>query len=545
MEIRQYVSIAWKWLWLILISTSIAAAVSYYTTSRQPKIYQASAKLLVGQSLQNPDPNTADIFTSQQLALTYIQIAKTTPVLQGTIDALGLQMSADQLNNLTNASIIQGTQLIQVGVVSSDPAYAQAIANELAHQLTLQGPASAQQDQAKRREFTQKQVDELQKKIEDGQKTIVDLNSSIQATASAREIADKQQQILTLQSQITQWQQTYATLLATLAPTSPNFLEILEPASLPTYPIAPNLAQSVLLAAAIGFLLAVAGVVLIEFLDDSVKSPDELSQVLKLPTLGSIASIPSVNEQKLIVAQAPHSPIAEAYRILRTNIQFSGVDKPIKSILVTSPGPEEGKSVSAANLAIAMAQAGLRTILVDTDLRLPSQHRLFGLANDIGMTSGLIAHTNLDGFLRPTRVENLRLITTGPLPPNPAEILGSERMRGLKAQLEAEAEFVVFDSPPCLMLTDAAILARLVDGVILVLDMSHARKDAALRAKESLEKVDAHILGILVNRARPRGAGYYYRYYYAHVRRGRLARKPKAEGRPQLLWNWINAIVRR
>jgi tyrosine-protein kinase len=545
MELRQYFSIAWKWLWLIVVSTGLAAGISYYTTSRQPKLYQASAKLLVGQSLQNPDPNTADIFTSQQLALTYIQIAKTTPVLQGTIDALGLQMSSDQLNNLTNASIIQGTQLIQVSVVSTDPANAQSIANELAHQLTLQGPASAQQEQAKRREFTQKQVDELQKKIEDSQKTLVDLNSSIQTTASAREIADKQQQILTLQAQITTWQQTYATLLATLAPTSPNYLEILEPASIPVYPIAPNLTQSVLLAAAIGFLLAVAGAFLIEFLDVSVKSPDEISQLLRLPTLGVIAKIPNVNEQKLIVALAPQSPISEAYRVLRTNIQFSSVDKSIRSILVTSPGPNEGKSVTAGNLAVAMAQAGLRTILVDTDLRKPMQHRLFGLLNDIGMTNGLMAQAKLEGFARPSKVENLRIITTGPLPPNPSEMLASERMRALKTQLEAEADILIFDSPPCLAVTDAAILARLVDGVLLVMDIPRVRRETATGAKESIEKVGGHVLGIVLNRLPARGSGYYYNYYYSHGGTSKPSRKRQVEGQPQLLRQRIKALTRR
>jgi tyrosine-protein kinase len=544
MEIRQYLSLAWKWLWLIVLSTGMAAGISYYTTSQQPKLYQASAKLLVGRSIQNPDPNTGDLFTSQQLALTYIQIVKTRPVLQGTIDALGLQMSPDQLDNFTNASIIQGTQLMQLSVIDTNPSRAQALANELAHQLTLQGPAAAQQAQAKRREFAQNQVDELQKKIQDAQNQTVELNSSIQATTSAREIADQQQQILALQAQITQWQQTYATLLATLAPTSPNYLEILETASLPTFPIAPNVTQSVLLAAIVGSLLAVAGAFLVEFLDDSVKSPDELSQLLQLPTLGSIAPIPSVNEQKLIVALAPHSPITEAYRILRTNIQFSSLDKPIKSILVTSPGPVDGKSVTAANLAVVMAQAGLRTILVDSDLRKPTQHRIFGLTNDVGLTNGLMTQSKLDGFARPTKVENLRVITTGPLPPNPAEVLGSERMRALKAQLEAEADILIFDSPPSLLLTDAAVIARLVDGVILVLDMPRVRREAAARAKETLEKVGGHILGLVLNRVHPRGSEYYYYYYYLHARKDTHSRKQHAEGHPLLLRQWIKALTR-
>ena len=343
MELKQYLSVIWKWLWLIVVSTAIAAGGSYYVTSGQPKLFQASAKLLVGQSIQSPDANSADIFTSQQLALTYIQIAKTSPVLQKTIDALGIKMSPEQLAGMSNASIIQGTQLIQLTVVDIDPARAQALANELAHQLTLQGPASTEQDQSKRREFVQKQADDLQTKIEETQKTIADLQSSIQGTASAREIADKQQQIATLQNQIVQWTQAYSGLLALLAPRSPNYLSVIEPASLPLDPVAPNLPMNVLLSATIGLLLAVGGAFLIEYLDDTLKSPDDITRLLHLPTVGSIAHIPGGEGQKVISALSPRSSITEAYHVLRTNIQFSSMDKPLKTLLVTSAGPLRGK----------------------------------------------------------------------------------------------------------------------------------------------------------------------------------------------------------
>ena len=229
MELREYFSVIWKWLWLIVLATGIAAGASYYATSQQPKVYQASAKMLVGQSIQSPDPNSADISTSQQLAYTYIQIAKTRPVLQGAIDKLGLSMVPEQLDGMFDASIIQGTQLIELRVLDTDPTRAEALANELAHQLTLQGPASTEQDQSKRREFVQKQLDDLQTGIEEAQKTIVDLQDSIEVTASAREIADKQQQIATLQSQIGQWQQTYTGLLAFLAPRSPTISRLSNP----------------------------------------------------------------------------------------------------------------------------------------------------------------------------------------------------------------------------------------------------------------------------------------------------------------------------
>lgn len=518
MELRQYLRIVWKWLWLMVLSTGIALGVSYYAASHQPKIYQATAKLLVGQSLQNTNPNSQDLFTSQQLALTYIQIAQTSPVLQSVSDALGLGMPPEQLNGMFNVSIVQGSQIIEVRVVDTDPARAQALANEMAHQLTLQGPAGAEKDASKQREFIQQQVDDLQKKIQEAQVQIADLRKSLSVTASAREIADNQQKIGSLQGQITQWQQVYAGLLGFLAPRSPNYLAVLEPASLPTYPIGPNVSQMLMIAGAIGLFLGLGGALLIEYLDDKIKTPEDISELLQLPTLGSIARMPGGYDKRLITAIAPRSPISEAYRVIRTNIEYASLDKPIKSILVTSGGPYEGKSITAANLAIAMALFGQRTILVDADFRRPTQHRLFNLTNDLGLTNALIAQSDLDRFIRPTQVENLRVLTSGLSLPNPAEVLASERMRALVAQLKSEADIIVFDTPPCLPVADPAILARLTDGTILIVDTIRTRRDAAIRAKGIMEKAGSTLLGVVLNRFSPQSSGgyYYYQYYSSH-----------------------------
>src|SRR5581483_10545302 len=337
-------------------------------------------------------------YTSEQLALTYIQIARTLPVLQSTIDDLGVSLTPDQLAGMFSANIIQGTQIIELRVIDTDPLRAQALANELAFRLTQQAPSSAEQDQLKRRSFIQQQVDELEKKIQEAQVSIADLQRSLPVTASAREIADNQQKIAALQGQSAQWQQTYAALLAYLAPQSPNYLSIIEPASLPRYPIGPNVTQTLLIAAAMGLALGLAGALLIEYLDDAIKTPEDITELLQLPTIGSIARIQGGQDRKLVTAVSPRSPISEAYRVLRTNIQFASLDKPLKSILVTSAGPYEGKSVTAANLAIAMALVGQRTILVDADFRKPAQQRLFGVTNDVGLANALLAQSELGNF---------------------------------------------------------------------------------------------------------------------------------------------------
>lgn len=531
MELKHYLRIVWKWLWLLVLSTAIAVGVSYFITSRQPKIYSASAKLLVGQSIQNANPNSQDLYTSQQLALTYVQIARTLPFLQATIDALGLEMSPDELLNMTSANIVQGTQLIELSVLDTDPVRAEALANELAHQLTLQGPAASNQEEQQRIAFVQQQVNELQTKIRDANQEIAELQKALPVTASARAILDNQQKVTTLQGQIAVWQQTYASLLAFLAPQSPNILSILEPARLPQAPVGPNTNQSLLVAAALGLLLGLGGAFLIEYLDDTIKSAEDVTELLQLPTIGSIARIPGGGNQRLVTSVAPGSSISEAYRVLRTNIQFASLDKPIRSILVTSAGPGEGKSVTAANLAVTMAIVGLRTILVDTDLRRPTQHRLFNQSNDVGVTNGLITQAEVDKIARTTWIGNLRVVTAGTIVPNPAEVLASAKMQEFKRQLEEDADIVIFDGPPVMPLADVPILARMVDGVVLVVDSVRTRREPAQRARVILQNAGANILGVVLNRFSPRSSGDDY-YYYAHARAGKSKPGPRPESIP-------------
>jgi capsular exopolysaccharide synthesis family protein len=515
MELRHYISIVWKWIWLIILAAGIAAVSSFLWNSRLPKIYQASTSLLVGQSLANPNPNSGDMATSQQLALTYIQIAKTEPVLQGVIDALQLKMSVDQLGNNVSASIVYGTQLIELRVVDTDPRRAQAIANEFARQLISQAPSSRDTEETSRREFVQKQAADIRIKIEDAQKKIAELQASINAAASAREIADKQQQIATLQGQINQWQLTFATLLNTLAPQASNYLSVVEPAKLPTSPIAPNVSLSVLLAAAIGMVLALAGVFLIEYLDDTIKTADDVSRSLGLSNLGAIANIWGANpSERLVASKHPRASHSEAYRTLRTNIQVMNLDKPMRTLLITSANPREGKSITSANLAVIMALGGLRVLLVDADMRRPQQHKLFRLSNEFGLVNALInPEATLETYLRPTETENLWVLTTGPIPPNPAELLDSKRMLDLVERFKDRFDLIMFDTPPILPRIDAAIMARHVDGVILVVDAGHSRVDSVKRAKEALVHAGGRILGVVLNRIEH--GSYYYYYYYS------------------------------
>lgn len=212
----------------------------------------------------------------------------------------------------------------------------------------------------------------------------------------------------------------------------------------------------------------------------------------------------------LITLTDPRSPVSEAYRTLRTNLSFSSLDKPIRTLVVTSPAPDEGKSTTVANLAVTMAQGGRSTILVDCDLRRPSLHSLFGLSSEPGLTN-LVLKENGTPALQSTEVEGLKFLASGPLPPNPADMLGSQRLDEIIATLCDAAEIVLFDAPPVIAVTDATVLGAKVDGVLLVVSAGKTRRDHAERAKEMLEKANVRIVGAaLTNAPKDSSMGGYY-----------------------------------
>ncbi len=218
----------------------------------------------------------------------------------------------------------------------------------------------------------------------------------------------------------------------------------------------------------------------------------------------------SHSDSDLIALRDPRSPAAEAYRTLRTNIQFSSLDKPIHTLLVTSTAPDEGKSTTLANLAVTMAQAEQRVVLVDCDLRRPVLHTLFHLSNEQGLTNSILDTEDAPLPLQETSVTGLRVLTSGPLPPRPADLLGSRRMGMIIERLKQEADMVLFDTPPVTAVTDAAVLSTHLDGVLLVLQAGKTRRDRAREARRLLEKVQANIVGVVLNNARLESSYGYY-----------------------------------
>lgn len=212
----------------------------------------------------------------------------------------------------------------------------------------------------------------------------------------------------------------------------------------------------------------------------------------------------------LITLTDPRSPVSEAYRTLRTNLSFSSLDEPIQTLVVTSPAPDEGKSTTIANLAVTMAQGGRKTILVDCDLRRPTLHTFFDLKPEPGLTN-LLLEENGQPALQPTMVDGLQLLSSGPLPPNPADLLGSHKIDQIIATLKEQADIVLFDAPPVIAVTDATVLGSKVDGVLLVINAGKTRREHAERAKEMLEKANVRIVGAaLTNAPKDSSIGGYY-----------------------------------
>ncbi len=225
--------------------------------------------------------------------------------------------------------------------------------------------------------------------------------------------------------------------------------------------------------------------------------------------------LPSTNNRRPIIThENPKSPISEAYRTLRTNIQFSAIDEELRVIMATSAGPGEGKSTTLTNLAVVYAQADMRVVLIDADLRKPTMHHTFSLSNRMGLTSVLSGQAEMDEVVRESYIPNLNLITSGPIPPNPSEMLASKRMTKLLDDLKERFDVILIDAPPILAVTDSQIVATKSDGVILVIDSGKVKRDMAIKAKANLEHVKARILGVVLNNMDRKNAESYYYYYY-------------------------------
>ena len=299
-----------------------------------------------------------------------------------------------------------------------------------------------------------------------------------------------------------------------LSVTRSSTVSIVESAEPSSSPVSPNLRLNILLAVAVGFILAGGLALVLEYLDDTVKTPDDVKAVADLPILGEVGRWRSQKDEIHMVKRGERVAEREAYGMLRTNVRFSTLGKSMQVLLVTSANAGEGKSTTAANLAAAIAETGKKVVLVDADLRRPSLHRAFGLENHTGLTTALLKDTpGLGDVFRPAPYASLLLMTSGPLPPNPAELLDWEGFDALLERLKRDVDLVVLDSPPVLVVADARILAAKADATILVIDSGRTRAGAVRKALQALTTANATVLGVVLNKVRRGSRAYdYYEY---------------------------------
>jgi len=548
MELRHYWHLLRKWIWLIVLGAVLAGSLTFVVSRNTTPVYRVSTTLYVMPGASQALDNYSSLIASERLARTYAELLQSAAVLEETYVRLEARASADPdtISPVSGFSVVaepvRETQILRVDVTGTDPDLIAAAANTLV-EVFVEWQARIQKSRyAESKENLTREMEQIQVSIQGTEDQIRTLQGS-------GESAD-QEELTRLQDQVARYRNSYSALLNSYSSiglaeaNSGATVTVVSPAQKPTVPIRPQVARSTLLAAAVGALLAAGVAFLIEYLDDTVESPEDL-QDAGLGVVGVVQRLNPVSRdgapQVFAISQSK-SLVAEAYRTLRTNLQFSSLDRPLHSLVVTSAVATEGKTTTVANLGVVMAQAGRRVVLVDADLRRPSAHRLFGLSNKAGLTTALVEDpAALNGYLQESGIENLRILSAGPVPPNPQELLGSQRMEDLLHRLEEEADIVLIDTPPSLVVADANVLAARADGVLMVVNTGRTRRTAVQQAVDGLRQVGANLLGVVLNMVEMRGgrSSYYYSYYYSHYY------GDHGRGKKRGLVSWLRHVRKR
>jgi capsular exopolysaccharide synthesis family protein len=491
-----------RWWWVLVLGTLVAVAIGYGVTQNQPRVYKATATVMVGGFIQAPQVSRDDIVGRDAFTQAYAEMALRQPVLGGVVEALDLNISWTQLKDIVAVGIVEGTPLIEISAEANSPEAAKAIAGEIANQLILL--SQTQSDEESTRQFVQQEIQHLQTKIETERERLAVLQVEATSRISPERLDELKIEIDTLQRFITDWEDTYSRLLALLdSNVSQNSLAIIEEAHANPKPVSPHLALNLLLSACLGLGLALGIVLLIDQFDDRIRTSEALEQKLGLHHLGTISKIKGKNyEGKLMMSNDASLGTAFFYRKILDNIGIGEKGaRAVKSLLVTSPRLREGKSVTVSNLGIMMARAGLKTIIVDVDWINPVQHLHFSVSNNIGLmdllnTSDLSAKEQL----QTTTVPNLRILTAGSLPDNPVEALEPNRMKQILADLTKISNVVILDAPST-TITESAVLFGLVEGVILVIDSGRTTMGSVKQSMASLYLTGGKLLGGILNRS--------------------------------------------
>jgi polysaccharide biosynthesis transport protein len=522
LDLRDYLRVLRRRRWIIAITTLAVISAALAASFLQTPVYRGTAQVLLQPKTTESlfDPNTGQPADPARNVDTEVQLLKSQPVRAAVRAKLG---SAPDVA----VSAVGQTNVIEVAADSTDAKGAAAIANAYAGAYV---------------DFKRKQAvedllaagQEIQSKVIDLQKQIDDASSQI-ASAPATQRATVEQNIGPRRDALVNQQVLFKAKLDQLqvdAAIQSGGAQLVAEAAVPSSPVKPTPKRNGLIALVAGLILGVGLAFLVERLDDSIETKEDLERVAQgVPTLGLIPVVTAwkTREQAEIVSLGdPNSSVAEAYRSMRTAVQFMGLDQPMHTLQITSPSAAEGKTTTLANLAVALARAGQRVVMVDCDLRRPRIHDFFALPNEVGFTSVLLGELPLSEAVQEVPGERLlMLLASGMLPPNPSELLASQRTVQILAALQSESDVVLIDSPPMLPVTDAAVLSARVDATLLVTRAGTTGRRELARAIELLHQVDAPLVGTVltgVSDESAYGYTYSYRYYKAEGTNGRSSR---------------------
>ena len=488
MTLRDYWRVIIRRSWIVIAAIIATAAPAIALSLRQSSIYEANADMLIrvspgesvfgsGQQTINPD----------RLVQNEISVLEGDAVYARLMQNLGL----DDDPPLVSGSGFSDADVITVSVQSGDPQTAATLANayvdayiDVKREQAVNGMVAASA--------------ELQTKITDLQSQIDTLDAQI-AASSTDDDSGAEADRRTLVDQQALFRQRIDQLQVDAALSAGN-AELVRPAEAPIKPIKPTPVRTAMLASVVGLLLGLGAAFLIDHLDDSVRNADDLARLgADVPVLASVPNVAGRDNRPLAVSD-PDNAAVEAYRNLRTNVQFLGIERKMRSIQVTSTRPGEGKTTTAANLAVVLSQTGANVVLVDADLRKPDLHRMFAIDGSNGLTNNLAGDPMELTIQRIT--DQLWVIVGGPVPPNPSELLSGRRMDAFAEELSRRFDYVIIDSAPLLAVSDAAALSRHVDGVLLVAQSKRVSIPQLRESLATLDRVGAPLLGIVMTRAK-------------------------------------------
>lgn len=520
-DLRDYLAIVRYRKWTILLITALVVASALFFSLRQTPIYESETRVLVRPS--TPPAGVAPVPVNLETERALVDSAAVASLVQ---EELGSEQTLGALLESLDVSVETNTEILSIRASDPDPVRAQRLAQGFAQAYTTFRREHAQ-------EQFRAQADEIRDQITGVEDDIAVIEAEISQTEDPEEQNDLSAERDSLIARLGVLHQEMESLRS-LAASQSTGGEVVQPADLPTSPASPDLVRNGLLALAVGLALGIGVAFVRERLDERLRGREDFEAQIAAPVLATVPRVRGRRRRRhrdlVETVTDPKGGAAEAYRTLRTNVQFLARTGSLSVIGIVSPAAGEGKTTTSANLAVSIAHTGKRVVVVSCDLRKPRLHRCFGIPSDPGVTSVMSGMKLAEAIQKPD-IGSLRVLASGPTPPNPAELIGSEAMEQMIEALRMFADFVILDTPPLLAVSDGVSLASRCDGVLMVADARTTPRGALAHAREQLEQVGANVVGGVLNNFDPSRARYYSHYhgsYYASYRpRERGDRQPQ------------------